>query len=126
MGDGDDVGVNLASIQIVRSFDSSLTASFATRAVAILHSLGCSSLDAGIGASAGVGVGAAVGSGGVVFGGGSMVFGSGAIFGSGGSHVSGSGANRLHWVGPVMDSTVKPLLWWPGEGTKRLRRIGGS
>ena len=38
----------------------------------------------------------------------------------------GRGMNRHHWVGPIVDSTVKPLLWWRGEGTKRLRRTGGS
>ena len=46
----------------------------------------------------------------VVFGGGSMVVGIGAIFGSGGSRVSSRGTNRLHRVGPIVDSTVKPLL----------------
>ena len=47
-------------------------------------------------------------------------------FGSGSSCVSGRDANRRHWVGPIVDSTVKPLLWWPGDGTKRWRRTGGG
>ena len=105
---GDGGGVNSASILIARRSGSFLTASFATRAVAILHSLSCGGVDAGTGA--GAGVGAVVGSGGVIFGGG-VVFGGGAIFGSGGSPVHVRGMNRLRWVGPIVDSTVKPLLW---------------
>ena len=94
MGDGG--GVNSASISIARSSDSSLAASLATRKVAILHSLGRSGANAGIGTGAGVGVGAVVSCGGVAFGGGGVAFSSGAIFGSSGSRVSSHGANRLH------------------------------
>ena len=133
--DDDDVGngggVNSASISIARRFGSALS-SFATRVAAILHILDRGGADAGAGA--GAAVGAVVGSGGVAFGGGGVVvdssgvvFGGGGVaVGSGGSRVSGRGMNRLHWVGAIVDSTAKPLLWWPGEGTKRLRRTGGS
>ena len=124
MGEGDDDvgdggGVNSASILIARRSGSFLTASFAMCAVAILHPLGCGGADADTGA--GAGVGAVVGSGGIVFIGG-VVVGIGEIFDSGSSPVHGRSVNRLHWVGPIGDSTVKPLLWWPGEGTKRLGR----
>ena len=128
-GDDDDMGdgrgVNSASIAKTRHFGSFFTTSFTARVVAILHSPGRGA-DAGTDTCAGVGVGAVVSCGGVVFGGGGVVVGNGAIFGSDGSRVPSRGANRLHWVGPIADSTVKPPLWRPGEGTKRLRRMGGS
>ena len=122
-GEGDDVGGLF---------------SFATRAAAILHNPGRGGAVTGAGAGAAVGAvgqdGAgrvAFGSGGVVVDSSGMAFGSGAvissgaIIGSGGSCESSRGTNRCHWVGPILDSTVKPLLWWPGEGTKRRRRTGG-
>ena len=112
MGDhaeGNDVGegggINPASISIARC-SGSFWSCFATRAVAILHSFGRGGADAGTGAGAGLGVGAVVGSGGVAFGGGA-------------ARAPGGNPECCLWSGVIVDSTVKPPLVWPGEGTKR-------
>ena len=55
------------------------------------------------------------------------VFGSGGlVFGGGGDCLPGSDLDRRFWIGVIMDSTAKPLLVWPGEGTKRRQRTGSS
>ena len=112
-GGGDNVGegsgVNSASVSNARRSDSSLTTSLATRAVAILHSLGRGGADANTGAGAGVGV--VVGSGGMVSG--------GVVSGGGATRAPGGDFEHCLWRGVIVDSTAKPFLVWLGEGTER-------
>ena len=108
MGDGG--GVNSASFPIARRSGSSWP-SFATCAVAVLHSLGRGGAVAGAGAA--VGAVARDGAGRMVF-------------GNGGNSLPDDDFDYSLWSGVIVDSAAKPLLVWPGEGTKRWRGTGGS
>ena len=117
--EGDDVGegrgVNPASISNVGHSGRSPFC-LATRAVAILHSLGHGCAGAGAGAA----IGAVDCTCCEVFGGGGADFGSGGVaFGCSATRAPGSGFDRCLWSGVIVDSVPKPLLVWPGEGVKR-------
>ena len=126
-GCGDDVGdgggVNSASFPIARRSGSSWP-SFATCAVAVLHSLGRGGAVAGAGAAVGRGgavAGASAAVGAVARDGAGRV-----VFGNGGNSLPGGDFDCSLWSGVIVDSAAKPLLVWPGEGTKRWRGTGGS
>ena len=117
--EGDDVGkgggINPASISNVCHSGSSPFC-FATRAVAILHSLGYGCAGAG----AGTAIGAVDCTCCEVFGGGGADFGSGGVaFGCRATSAPDGGFDRCLRSGVSVDSIPKPLLMWPGEGVKR-------
>ena len=113
--DEGDGGANPASTPNVCRSGSASTC-LATRAVAILHSLDRGGADAGAGAT----IGAVVRSGGVVFGGGGADFGcGGVVFGCSVTRAPGGDLDKCLWSDVIVGPTAKPLLVWPGEGTKQ-------